>query len=115
MKIDEAAKTGLPLRRSGWSDWLTEQTCAGTMGGDSVQALCFPDRVNPHLDFEDLTADDWEVQHKPMNLIEAVQSGKPFKRSGWVEFMDFAKKSPAQAQGFYREDLLATDYILEDS
>jgi len=66
MSISECAKTGLPMKRKGWHDWLTIQVCPCSTQFKK-HAVCpdpsymFPDYVDPKLTAEDITADDWLV------------------------------------------------------
>lgn len=73
MNFTDAVKTNRPIRRKGWSDFLTLQECQcgvngikkHAIGGCHAPALMFPDYTDPKLTPEDFLADDWEdMQHR---------------------------------------------------
>lgn len=48
-----------------------------------------------------------------MNLIEAVRSGKPYRRKGWPSNQEFQKPIGSYCLGIAVEDLLADDWEIE--
>lgn len=46
-----------------------------------------------------------------MNLLEAVKSGKPFKRPGWSNFISYITNR--EIVEFSKDCLLADDYVLQ--
>jgi hypothetical protein len=64
MNLIEAAKDGKPIRRKGWSEWLTVQA-PKEREPEFAPAYLFPDGLDPKLTPADLVATDWEVQESP--------------------------------------------------
>lgn len=67
MNIIEAVKTGKPLKRFKWCDFLTVQSCNCDSSSSAHSecpepSLMFSGYFDPKLTVEDILADDWIVK-----------------------------------------------------
>lgn len=47
-----------------------------------------------------------------MNLLEALKSGRPFKRAHWINYIDYRGIRPTHK--FWTDDALQNDWEVED-